>query len=226
MEKCFFKIIFIGWFILGSSMLSSCQEKPNKIQEQMNQQMIIAVESGNHAALLALLENKAEINSSNAAGESLLLLATQRNDFPMVQLLLKYGADVNQQAHNLDSPFLYAGASGHTELLKLYLAHGARFDIFNRYHGTALIPACERGHLETVTLLANTANFPINHVNRLGWTALMEAVILGDGSDKYVRIVDTLIQAGVDKNIPDNKQITALEHAKKLGYQEIVDLLN
>lgn len=143
----------------------------------------------------------------------------------MAELLVSRGADVNQQANNQDSPFLYAGAAGHTALLQLYLAHGARFDVFNRYHGTALIPACERGHVETVQLLANTPNFPIDHVNRLGWTALMEAVILGDGSSKYVRIVSILIAAGVNKNIPDNNKITALAHAKKMGYKDIVKLL-
>lgn len=97
---------------------------------------------------------------------------------------------------------MYAGATGQTELVKLYLAHGARFDIFNRYYGTALIPASERGHVETVRLLANTKDFPVNHVNRLGWTALMEAVILGNGGTKHQKTVQILKDAGADLNIP------------------------
>jgi len=124
----------------------------------------------------------------------------------------------------LDSPFLFAGANGQTELVKLFLKNGARFDVFNRYNGTALIPACERGHVETVKVLANTEGFPINHVNRLGWTALMEAVILGDGSLKYQQIVQILKDKEA-KDIADNDGITALEHAKSLGYKEIVKIL-
>ncbi len=226
MGKCSFKFLLIGWLMLSISSFSACQEKSSPAATQMNEQLIKAVTAGDTARVAVLLTDNKLVNSSNAAGESLLLLATQRNNLPMVTLLVSRGAEVNQQANNQDSPFLYAGAAGYTPLLKVFLAHGARFDVFNRYHGTALIPACERGHIETVSLLANTPKFPIDHVNRLGWTALMEAVVLGDGSAKYIRIVEILIEAGVDKRIPDNNQITAGEHALKLGYKEIAQLLN
>lgn len=109
--------------------------------------------------------------------------------------------------------------------MKLYLDNGARFDVFNRYNGTALIPACERGHVETVRLLANTKKFPINHVNRLGWTALMEAIVLGDGGKKYQEIVQILKDAGSRLDIPDNDGIGPLQHAKKRGFKEIVKIL-
>lgn len=143
----------------------------------------------------------------------------------MATLLVKRGADVNLQAHNKDSAFLYAGASGQTALLQLFIAHGARFDLFNRYNGTALIPACERGHIETVRLLANTKGFPIDHVNRLGWTALMEAVILGDGNSKYQQIVQILKDAGANMHIPDHDGVTPLQHARKRGFTEIVNII-
>ena len=171
------------------------------------------------------LKNGADVNTTDSQKRSLLLLATIKKQKEMAALLVKYGADVNQQAENLDSPFLYAGATGQTELLKLFLSNGARFDVFNRYNGSALIPACERGHVETVQLLANTKNYPIDHVNRLGWTALMEAVILGDGSENYQQIVKILKEAGAKMDIPDNDGITPLHHAKSRGFVEIVKLL-
>ena len=171
------------------------------------------------------LKNGADVNTTDSQKRSLLLLSTFKNQKEMAALLVKYGADVNQQAENLDSPFLYAGASGQTELLKLYLSNGARFDVFNRYNGSALIPACERGHVKTVQLLATTKNYPIDHVNRLGWTALMEAVILGDGSENYPKIVKILKEAGAKMDIPDNEGITPFEHARSRGFEEIVKLL-
>jgi ankyrin repeat protein len=125
----------------------------------------------------------------------------------------------------LDSPFLYAGASGQTELVRLFLDNGARFDVFNRYYGSALIPACERGHVETVRLLANTKSYPVDHVNRLGWTALMEAVILGDGSKKYQQIVQILKDAGAKMDIADYDGVTPLQHAERKGYKEIVAII-
>ena len=125
-----------------------------------------------------------------------------------------------------DSPFLLAGATGQTELVKLFLKNGARFDVFNRYNGTALIPACERGHIETVRVLVDTKGFPINHVNRLGWTGLMEAIVLGGGGKKYQTIVQILKDGGADLTIPDQQGKTPLQHAKTAGYSEIVKILS
>ena len=48
------------------------------------------------------------------------------------------------------------------------------------YDGTALIAAAHLGHHEVVRALVE-AGAPLDHVNNLGWTALIEAVILGDG---------------------------------------------
>ncbi|HVY76024.1 MAG TPA: ankyrin repeat domain-containing protein [Puia sp.] len=171
------------------------------------------------------LETGIGINTVDESGRSLLLIATNNRQTEMAKLLVKHGADVNLQANNQDSPFLYAGASGQTELVRLFLEHDARFDIFNRYKGTALIPACERGHIETARLLANTKGFPINHVNRLGWTALMEAIVLGDGSDKYRQVVQILKDAGARLDIPDHEGIRPLQQAMSRGFREIVTIL-
>ncbi|MFD1628384.1 ankyrin repeat domain-containing protein [Pseudopedobacter beijingensis] len=165
------------------------------------------------------------VNTQDKNQQSLLLIATKQQNYQMAELLVKNGADVNLQDNILDSPFLYAGAAGLTNFLELFLQHGTRFDVFNRYNGSALIPACERGHIETVRLLANTKGFPIDHVNRLGWTGLLEAVILGDGSQKYVEIVRILIDAGSDINIPDKNGVTALQHAQSAGYKNIAEVL-
>ncbi|WP_343562151.1 ankyrin repeat domain-containing protein [Sphingobacterium sp.] len=195
-------------------------------QDNIAQNSIIeAVSKGQVNALKELLDKGANANQKDKDSKSLLLIATEKKDLAMAKLLLQYGANVNQQDNILNSPFLYAGASGYTELVKLYLDHGADFKIFNRYNGTALIPACERGHVETVKLLANTKGFPIDHINRLGWTALLEAIILGDGSQKYVDIVQILLDANSDKNIADNEGVTPLQHARKRGFHKIATIL-
>ncbi|WP_416238660.1 ankyrin repeat domain-containing protein, partial [Raoultella planticola] len=108
-----------------------------------------------------------------------------------------------------DSPYLYAGARGLQEILALTLAHGADLNSINRYGGTALIPAAERGHVATVKTLID-AGVDVNHVNRLGWTALIEAIILGDGSQKYADIVTLLIDGGADVNLADGSGRTPL----------------
>ena len=104
------------------------------------------------------------------------------------------------------------------------LEHGADLASVNRYGGTALIPAAHHGHVETVRELLSTET-DINHVNNLGWTALMEAIILGDGSDTYIQIVQLLVNAGADVNIPDNNGVTPLAHAIDREYLDIIELL-
>jgi ankyrin repeat protein len=97
--------------------------------------------------------------------------------------------------------------------------------VFNRYNGTALIPACERGHVEAVRVLANTKDFPIDHINRLGWTALLEAVVLGEGDKDQQEIVRILKDGGANLNITDQDGKTALDHARDRGFKEIVKIL-
>ncbi len=94
----------------------------------------------------------------------------------------------------------------------------------NRFGGTALIPAAHRGHVETVKLLLTTT-IDKDHVNNLGWTALMEAVVLGDGGAAHTEIVRLLVAAGANAGIPDRDRITPLEHAKQRGYAEMVQIL-
>lgn len=187
--------------------------------------IIEAVRNNQLETVKAELKKGVNVNATDKRLQSLLLIATHDNNIEMAKLLVSHGADVNQQDNQKDSPFLYAGASGYTVLVKLFLDNGARFDIFNRYHGSALIPACERAHLETVQLLANTKGFPIDHINRLGWTALIEAVVLGDGSEKYVKVVQMLVSAGCNINISDKNGVTALQHAKANRYHAIVTAL-
>lgn len=215
-------------FLLAFGSLNACENKTEKPSEEyvMQQKNIIDDVRGNNiAAVKSALEKGVEVNTRDKKGRSLLLLATIEKHLEMARLLVSYKADVNLQDNQLDSPFLYAGASGQTDLVRLFLENGARFDLFNRYNGTALIPACERGHVETVKILVKIKGFPVNHVNRLGWTALMEAVILGNGTRKYQEIVQILKDSGADLTIPDHSGKTPLQHAESLGFREIAQIL-
>lgn len=216
-------ILLLNILILTASCAKTNVENKNDTMNKHD--IILAVEKNNKEVLIQQLKNGVNVNTTDDQGRSLLLMATINKNIELAKVLVDYKADVNQQADNKDSAFLYAGATGQTELIKLFLTHGAKFDVFNRYNGTALIPACERGHVSTVQLLANTRNFPINHINRLGWTALMEAVILGDGSSKYQQIVQILKDSGAQMDIPDFQGNTPLQHAQNKGFIEIINII-
>ena len=120
-----------------------------------------------------------------------------------------------------DSAYLYAGAEGMTEILASTLRHGADVRSLNRYRGTALIPACEHGHVENVKLLIG-AGVDVDHVNASGWTCLLEAVILGNGDADHAETVRLVLDAGARPDLADREGVTAREHAVARGQNAVV----
>ena len=92
------------------------------------------------------------------------------------------------------------------------------------FNGTGLIRAAERGYATIVARLLKT-DIELDHVNRPGWTALLEAVILGEGGRPHIRTVRLLVEAGADVDIPDKSGTTALAHARRSGFDAIERIL-
>jgi hypothetical protein len=142
-----------------------------------------------------------------------------------VRALIEAEANVDIQDDRLDNPFLYAGAEGLLDILRLTIAAGADPSLTNRFGGTALIPASERGHVEVVEELLTNSDVDVDHVNNLGWTALLEAIVLSNGDERHQRVVQLLVDHGADITIPDKDGVTPLEHARSRGFTEIVRIL-
>ena len=96
--------------------------------------------------------------------------------------------------------------------------------ITSRYDGTALIAAAHLGHEGVVEALIK-AGAPLDHVNNLGWTALIEAVILGDGGNRHRETARALVSAGADRTIADRSGVTPLQHARQRGYDEMAAIV-
>ncbi len=103
-------------------------------------------------------------------------------------------------------------------MLRHMIPKGPDFSLRNRFGGNALIPACERAHVETVQLLLTT-RIDVNHVNNLGWTCLLEIVILGDGGPRHVEVTKLVLAAGADPNIADKDGVSPLTHARRKGQE-------
>jgi ankyrin repeat protein len=188
------------------------------------QSLLEAAERGDAASIDRLIAAGAPIDSVNAAGQTPLLLAVQNNHPAVALRLIDAGANINAQAANKDTPWLLAGALGRTAMLRHMLPKGPDFSIRNRFGGNALIPACERAHVDTVAFLVKTP-IDVNHVNNLGWTCLLEIVILGDGGPRHVEVTRLVLGAGVNPNIADRDGVSPFQHARRRGQREVAALI-
>ena len=188
-------------------------------------QLIRAAEADDTAAVQRLLKEGADINGRDAQGRTPVMAATHGNRVETVRALIQAGADINIRDNRLDNPFLYAGAEGLLEILRLTIDAKADTKLTNRFGGTALIPAAERGHVEVVNELLTRTDVNVNHVNNLGWTALLEAIVLSNGGERHQWIVQLLVDHGANINIPDKDGVTPLQHAQTRGFKEIERIL-
>ncbi|KZE83627.1 hypothetical protein AV926_04395 [Myroides marinus] len=214
-----------GTTIACNSTDNNLTNSDNEVVDMKEDVLFDAIKKNDLTAVKQLVERGVNLEIQNVKGETPLMYAVYLKYNSIAKALIEAGANVNAQDKILNSPFLYAGAEGNLEIVQLALKHGADFTVFNRYNGSALIPAAEKGHIDVVKLLVNYPGYPINHVNRLGWTALMEAIVLSDGGLLHTNIVDELIKGGVNVNIPDADGITPLQHAQKRNYQGMIKLL-
>lgn len=186
--------------------------------------LLKAARTGKAEKVKDLIVRGVSIDHRDRNGRTPLLLAVRSNHVGAARQLIKAGADVNAKDSIQDTPFLYAGAEGRDEILSLILATGkANLKDTNRYGGVALIPAAHHGYPGTVRILLE-AGVDVDHVNHLGWTALLEAVILGDGGPAYREIVGLLVDAGA-RPIPDRDGRTPLDHAIARGFGAIEERL-
>ncbi|MBP0630020.1 MULTISPECIES: ankyrin repeat domain-containing protein [unclassified Cupriavidus] len=190
----------------------------------LDRNLITAAGIGDQDMVARLLAAGATARAADERGRSALLAAVQSRHVEVARMLMLAGADVNHKDADANSPFLLAAASGQAEIVRLALAHGADLASTDRYDGTALIGASQQGHVEVVKLLLK-AGIAVDHVNNLGWTALLEAVVLGDGSTRYEETVQLLLDAGADANLADREGVTPTRHARERGYKTMVKML-
>ena len=201
------------------------QETESVIMEEMNEPLLHAAESGDTQTINNLINEGVNINVQDSTGRTAVMIATYNNDVDTAKALMDAGADVNIQDDMKNNPFLYAGAEGYLDILKLTINSGADPTITNRYGGTALIPAAEHGYVDVIKLLLTETKVDVNHINKLGWTALLEAIILNNGNETQQQTVQLLIDHGANVNIADNDNVTPLQHAREKGFKEIEQIL-
>ena len=192
--------------------------------DRPDQALLAAARSGDADRVATALRHGADLEARDQAGRTALLTAVTEDHLAVARLLVAMGASPDALDQQHDTPWLVTGVTGSVPMAELLLRFDPDLTIRNRYGGVSIIPASERGHVDYVRRVART-QIDINHVNDLGWTALLEAVILGDGSERYVEIVRILLEHGADPAIADNSGVTALQHARDSGFSEIASVI-
>jgi uncharacterized protein len=190
----------------------------------------IAAYDGVHAAaahgsadeILRLVRAGTNLDERDRNGRTPLHVAAFQGHGAAAQALIAAGAD----PHLLDNQRYDAVTiADDVPTLKALLAAGASAKLVTSiYDGTALIAAAHLGHDGVVRELIR-AGAPLDHINNLGWTALIEAVILGDGGPRHVETVRALVAAGADAGLADRQELTPLQHAQRRGYAAMASLL-
>ena len=186
--------------------------------------LLQAAEVGDANAVAIALRAGANIEARDAHDRTALLLAATYDQVPVANVLVAMGANPNALDDRHDTPWLVTGVTGSVAMLEALLPANPDLTIRNRFGGLSPIPASERGHIDYVRRVVLTG-VDLNHVNDLGWTALLEAVILGDGGPNHQEVVQILLAAGADRDIADRAGVSALQHAEQRGQNEVARLL-
>ncbi|MFB5078984.1 ankyrin repeat domain-containing protein [Raoultella sp. C349492] len=194
-------------------------------RENLITEYLLAAEQGNLAQLKQCLLQGVNINSTNRLGQTAIVLASLHQHYDCVEQLIDAGIDINKQDQTCFTPFLLSCLNNDLTLLRLILPAAPDLNCLTRFGGVGLTPACEKGHLAIVKELLTHTAINVNHTNFVGWTPLLEAIVLNDGGDTQQAIVALLLEHGASPHMTDKYGRTPLELARDKGFSEIARLL-
>ena len=184
-----------------------------------------AAHKGDAEKIVRLVASGAAVNATDAHGRTPLHVATFARQREAIRALVKAGADINRLENDRYDAVTIASVADDEDTLRVLLQLGANAkQTTSRYDGTALIAAAHLGHDGVVRQLI-AAGAPLDHVNNLHWTAVIEAIVLGNGGARHQATLKALIEAGASLVLADRNGQTPLMLAKSRGYAVMVAML-
>lgn len=204
---------------------ATAQIAPGTAELQAYHGLHAAAAKGNASEIERLVRAGAPIDVRDAHSRTPLHVAVFMQKQDAVRALLSLGADANAYEAQQYDIVTIAAVADDVPTLELALEGGCKAtNITSPYRGTALIAAAHLGHDDVVRTLIK-AGAPLDHVNNLGWTAVIESIVLGNGGKRHIETLKALVDAGANINLPDRSGQTPLTLAKKRGYTEMAAIL-
>jgi ankyrin repeat protein len=204
---------------------ASSQVPPSAAERGAYQGLFLAAARGDAAEIARLAAAGSAVDVRDSYARTPLHVAAYFGQQEAMRALAKAGADPNALERDRYDIVTIAAVANDVRSLDTALAIGARAtNVTSRYDGTALIAAAHLGH-DTVVRTLIRAGAPLDHVNKLGWTAVIESIVLGDGGPRHVATLKALVDAGADVNLADRSGTTPLALARGRGFREMVVLL-
>jgi len=201
------------------------QVPPSPAEAAQYQGLHAAAWRGDVPKIEKLAAASANLNARDPQGRTPLHVATFARQRGAIRALVKAGADVNLLENDRYDGVTIASVADDEESLRVLLSLGASAkQVTSRYDGTALIAAAHLGHDGVVRQLI-AAGAPLDHVNNLHWTALIESIVLGDGGPRHTETLRALVSAGANLQLTDRNGNTPLRLAKGRGYKAMVEIL-
>jgi ankyrin repeat protein len=202
------------------------QTPPNRTEIFHYKGLLASTIRANVAETEQLLKNGVDPNQRDEHGRTPLLVAAHRGDLQLARVLVKGGADPRAVDSQRYDAITIAAVRNDVPFLRLAIELGGNPKaITSPYDGTALIAAAHLGHDSIVEALIK-AGAPLDHVNNLGWTALIEAIVLGNGGRTHRNCVKALLAAGANPNIADRNGASPLKLARDRGFVEMADMIS
>lgn len=203
----------------------SAQTAPSPTQIARYQGLHLAAHIGDAAEIARLANAGADLDRRDSQGRTAVHIAAFASHEDAIGALALAGADMNALENAGYDAVTIAAVADDLDMLDAALNAGNRADLVTSvYDGTALIAAAHLGHAAVVQRLIE-AGAPLDHVNNLGWTALIESVVLGDGGPAHWATAGALLDAGADPNIPDRNGATPLALARTRGYDKMAAMI-
>ena len=203
----------------------SAQVPPTAAETARYTGYLAAAARGDVAEINRLAVTGANLNVRDDYERTPLHVATFAKQREAIAVLAKAGADLNAKERDRYDAVTIASVADDPATLRLLIKLGASAkQTTSRYDGTALIAAAHLGHDEVVRILIE-AGAPLDHVNNLGWTALIESIVLGNGGPRHTETLRALVRAGANVNLADRRGETPLALARGRRYQAMVEIL-